>query len=193
MTEAGRELGVVEQVIANPANDLWVAVDAEAGVETLIPALKDLLIEVGPRREDDPGPRRARPHRPGAGARRTDPAHTSAIFARPDTFLSTKRFPARSTSPRFWKSEKDPRDVLATPTAQARQVGVRDPRDLRSVGGELGEGRGSHLQEALGDAALQVEEQEVVGERLMFVDLPGKRGEHLASRGGLAGDEVDEP
>jgi 16S rRNA processing protein RimM len=45
VTEAGRDLGEVREVIANPANDLWVAVD-EAGVETLVPALKDLLIEV---------------------------------------------------------------------------------------------------------------------------------------------------
>ncbi len=45
VTEVGRDLGEVREVIANPANDLWVAVD-EAGVETLVPALKDLLIEV---------------------------------------------------------------------------------------------------------------------------------------------------
>lgn len=44
-TESGRELGTVREVIANPANDLWVAVD-DAGVETLVPALRDLLIEV---------------------------------------------------------------------------------------------------------------------------------------------------
>jgi 16S rRNA processing protein RimM len=44
-TDAGRELGVVTEVVFNPANDLWVAVD-EAGVETLVPALKDLLVEV---------------------------------------------------------------------------------------------------------------------------------------------------
>ena len=31
-------------MIANPANDLWVTV--EAGSETLIPALADVLIEV---------------------------------------------------------------------------------------------------------------------------------------------------
>jgi 16S rRNA processing protein RimM len=45
VTEAGRELGRVREVIFNPANDLWVAVD-EAGVETLVPALKDLLVDV---------------------------------------------------------------------------------------------------------------------------------------------------
>jgi 16S rRNA processing protein RimM len=43
-TEGGRRLGVVTEVIANPANDLWVTV--EGGVETLIPALADVLIEV---------------------------------------------------------------------------------------------------------------------------------------------------
>jgi 16S rRNA processing protein RimM len=44
-TVSGRILGVVTEVIANPANDLWVAVDEE-GRETLVPALADLLIDV---------------------------------------------------------------------------------------------------------------------------------------------------
>jgi 16S rRNA processing protein RimM len=43
-TERGRRLGIVTEVVANPANDLWVTV--EAGRETLIPALADVLIEV---------------------------------------------------------------------------------------------------------------------------------------------------
>jgi 16S rRNA processing protein RimM len=45
VTESGRDLGRVHEVVANPANDLWVAVDDD-GVETLVPALKDLLIQV---------------------------------------------------------------------------------------------------------------------------------------------------
>jgi len=45
MTESGRDLGEVREVIANPANDLWVA-DEAAGAETLVPALKDVLIDV---------------------------------------------------------------------------------------------------------------------------------------------------
>ena len=44
-TVSGRLLGVVKEVIPNPANDLWVAVDDE-GRETLVPALADLLIDV---------------------------------------------------------------------------------------------------------------------------------------------------
>jgi 16S rRNA processing protein RimM len=44
-TRAGRALGVLTEVVANPANDIWVAVDAE-GTETLIPVLADLLVEV---------------------------------------------------------------------------------------------------------------------------------------------------
>jgi 16S rRNA processing protein RimM len=44
-TVSGRVLGVVREVIPNPANDLWVAVD-EQGRETLVPALADLLIDV---------------------------------------------------------------------------------------------------------------------------------------------------
>jgi 16S rRNA processing protein RimM len=45
VTVGGRDLGVVTEVIANPANDLWVAMD-DAGTETLVPALADLLREV---------------------------------------------------------------------------------------------------------------------------------------------------
>ena len=45
ITEAGRDLGEVTEVIANPANDLWVATDAE-GAETLIPAIRDVVVDV---------------------------------------------------------------------------------------------------------------------------------------------------
>lgn len=45
VTDADRRLGHITDVIPNPANDLWVAVD-EAGVETLVPALRDVLLEV---------------------------------------------------------------------------------------------------------------------------------------------------
>ncbi len=44
-TGSGRVLGVVREVIPNPANDLWVAVD-DQGIETLVPALADLLLDV---------------------------------------------------------------------------------------------------------------------------------------------------
>jgi 16S rRNA processing protein RimM len=44
-TASGRVLGVISEVIPNPANDLWVAVD-EDGHETLVPALADLLLDV---------------------------------------------------------------------------------------------------------------------------------------------------
>jgi 16S rRNA processing protein RimM len=45
VTDAGRELGIVSEVIPNPANDLWVALD-DAGNETLVPALRDVIVEV---------------------------------------------------------------------------------------------------------------------------------------------------
>ena len=45
VTDADRALGHITDVIPNPANDLWVAVD-QAGVETLIPALQDVLLDV---------------------------------------------------------------------------------------------------------------------------------------------------
>ena len=44
-TESGRVLGAVSEVIPNPANDLWVAVD-ERGHETLVPALRDVIVDV---------------------------------------------------------------------------------------------------------------------------------------------------
>ena len=46
-TGSGRELGTVVDVIANPANDLWVARDEQGG-ETMIPALRDVIVEVDP-------------------------------------------------------------------------------------------------------------------------------------------------
>lgn len=44
-TESGGSLGSITEVIPNPANDLWVATD-EAGEETLVPALRDVIVEV---------------------------------------------------------------------------------------------------------------------------------------------------
>lgn len=45
VTDAGRELGTVREVIHTPANDVWSAVD-DAGTETLIPVLEDVLVSV---------------------------------------------------------------------------------------------------------------------------------------------------
>ena len=45
VTESGRALGAIVDVIANPANDLWVAVD-EAGTETLVPAIHQVVVKV---------------------------------------------------------------------------------------------------------------------------------------------------
>jgi len=45
VTEGGRDLGVLSEVVRHPANDLWVAVDDE-GVETSVPVVPDLLVEV---------------------------------------------------------------------------------------------------------------------------------------------------
>jgi 16S rRNA processing protein RimM len=44
-TDTGRSLGVVGEVIHTAANDVWSVVD-DAGVETLIPVLKDVLVSV---------------------------------------------------------------------------------------------------------------------------------------------------
>jgi 16S rRNA processing protein RimM len=44
-TEGGRDLGRVAEVVHGPANDLWVA-RTDDGAEVLIPALKDVVLEV---------------------------------------------------------------------------------------------------------------------------------------------------
>lgn len=44
-TDSGRGLGIVREVIHTAANDVWSAVD-DAGTETLIPVLKDVLVNV---------------------------------------------------------------------------------------------------------------------------------------------------
>lgn len=45
VTESGRILGRVTDVVPNPANDLWVAAD-ERGTETIVPAIRDVVAEV---------------------------------------------------------------------------------------------------------------------------------------------------
>lgn len=45
VTESGNSLGAIADVLPNPANDLWVAMDA-SGTETLIPAIRDVIVEV---------------------------------------------------------------------------------------------------------------------------------------------------
>lgn len=44
-TDAGRALGTVREVIHTAANDVWSAVDDD-GVETLVPVLKDVIVDV---------------------------------------------------------------------------------------------------------------------------------------------------
>jgi 16S rRNA processing protein RimM len=44
VTEAGRSLGSIVEVILGEANDVWVARDGER--ETLVPALKDVVLSV---------------------------------------------------------------------------------------------------------------------------------------------------
>jgi 16S rRNA processing protein RimM len=44
-TDTGRALGTIRDVIHTAANDVWSAVDGE-GVETLVPVLRDVIIDV---------------------------------------------------------------------------------------------------------------------------------------------------
>jgi 16S rRNA processing protein RimM len=44
-TSSGRSLGLLTEIVANPANDIWIAVDPE-GTETLIPVLAEFLVQV---------------------------------------------------------------------------------------------------------------------------------------------------
>ena len=45
VTESGRSLGSITEVVPNPANDLWVA-RADDGAETLVPAIRDVIVDV---------------------------------------------------------------------------------------------------------------------------------------------------
>jgi 16S rRNA processing protein RimM len=45
VTESGRSLGEIRDVIHTPANDVWSAVDVD-GVETLVPAIADVIASV---------------------------------------------------------------------------------------------------------------------------------------------------
>ena len=45
LTDTGRDLGELTDVIHTSANDVWSVVD-EAGTETLIPVLRDVLADV---------------------------------------------------------------------------------------------------------------------------------------------------
>jgi 16S rRNA processing protein RimM len=51
VTETGRSLGTLREVIHTRANDVWSAVDAD-GAETLVPAISDVVVsvDVGERR-----------------------------------------------------------------------------------------------------------------------------------------------
>ena len=44
VTDAGRPLGVIEEVLERPANDVWVS--REGKIEHLIPATRDAVVEV---------------------------------------------------------------------------------------------------------------------------------------------------
>jgi 16S rRNA processing protein RimM len=45
VTESGRSLGVLRDVIHTPANDVWSSIDDE-GTETLVPAIADVVASV---------------------------------------------------------------------------------------------------------------------------------------------------
>ena len=58
VTDADRALGTLVDVIPNPANDLWVARD-DAGTETLVPAIRDVIVRGRPGSPPGAGSRRA--------------------------------------------------------------------------------------------------------------------------------------
>jgi 16S rRNA processing protein RimM len=45
LTRSGRSLGTLTEVVANPANDIWIAT-APTGEETLVPAIRQVVAEV---------------------------------------------------------------------------------------------------------------------------------------------------
>ena len=70
---------------------------------------------------------------------------------------------------------EDPRDVLAAPAAEAREVGLRHLGATTPSAREIVKVRRDELEEPLGHAALEIEEQEIVDERLVLLDLAGER------------------
>ena len=189
-TASGRVLGVVKEVIPNPANDLWVAVDDE-GVETLVPALADLLIDVDVEArtivvDDVPGLTA-----PEGTAEQTEDLEVGDL-RQPRDLLQHVAMAVTLHKPSPLPLGEDAGHVLAAPAAEAREVGVGDGRDEHPVGREVVERRGHELEESLRDPALEIEVQEVVGEGLMLPDLSGERLEEAAGSSRLRGDEVEE-
>jgi len=45
VTESGRMLGAITDVVANPAQDLWVTVDG-SGTEVMVPAIREVVVDV---------------------------------------------------------------------------------------------------------------------------------------------------
>lgn len=45
VTESGRTIGAITDVVANRANDLWVTVD-DSGTETMVPAIREVIVDV---------------------------------------------------------------------------------------------------------------------------------------------------
>jgi 16S rRNA processing protein RimM len=45
VTRTGRSFGTITEVVANPANDIWIAT-GPAGEETLVPAIRQVIAEV---------------------------------------------------------------------------------------------------------------------------------------------------
>lgn len=46
VTASGQGLGVITEVLERPANDVWVSREGDGGVEHLIPAVKDAIVDV---------------------------------------------------------------------------------------------------------------------------------------------------
>ena len=69
---------------------------------------------------------------------------------------------------------------------------MRERGNRRPGVGQVLERGGAHLEQPLGDAALQVEVQQIVGEGLVLLDLPREGGQELAGGLRLARDELDE-
>ena len=114
-----------------------------------------------------------------------DPAGPEpASRARPEIFFRTKRRPSRSTSPRRWKSDRIrvtfsrlPPHRLAR-SAWVTMAGTTAP----SSGSSSRLGR-DQLEEPLGHPTLEIQEQQVVHERLVRAHLPRERPEE-GLRGG---------
>ena len=122
VTESGRALGRVAEVLPYPAQDLWRVVD-EDGTETLVPAVEELVVSV-----DIAGGRAVvRDAARADGSRRggLEPGDLRQLRR----LLQDVALAVSLHEPAALEVGHDARDVLAAAAAEAGEVGVGERRN----------------------------------------------------------------